>query len=159
MEHQRGATLIEVLITLLILKIGLLGALAGQLFALKVVTDASQRTTAVALSHEIAQQLATFNRPASSSDFTVQTITSNLNCSNAAPCIYAEARQYLLMRWQQKWLSPNSSYGVLFAPTFCIQQQAGQLKLKASWRHHAALAQTTAVDCEVADGRSVLHLQ
>ena len=61
MEQQRGASLVEVLVTLLILKVGLLGALAGQLLALKMVTDASQRTTAVALSQDIMQQLAAFS--------------------------------------------------------------------------------------------------
>lgn len=159
MEHQRGATLIEVLITLLILKVGLLGVLAGQLLALKVVTDASQRTTAVALSHEIAQQLAAFNRNAASSDFSANNTLHSAGCNASAPCVYSDARQYLLSRWQQKWQSGSSGYGVLFSPEFCVQQQSGRIELKASWRHSAALANNSAAVCEAAAGRSALHLR
>lgn len=159
MEHQRGATLIEVLITLLILKVGLLGVLAGQLLAFKVVTDASQRTTAVALSYEISQQLAAFNRHAISSDFTANSTLQSVGCSAAAPCEYGDARQFLLSRWQQKWQSASTGYGLLFSPEFCVQQQSGRLELKASWRHSAALANSHAVACEAADGRSALHLR
>lgn len=53
MTRQRGATLIEVLITLIILKVGLLGVLATQLQALRLASEATQRTTVVALSRDI----------------------------------------------------------------------------------------------------------
>lgn len=158
MEHQRGATLIEVLITLLILKIGLLGVLAGQLLALKVVVDASQRTTAVALSQEIAQQLAAFTGNASS-NFNANHASTIPLCTHAAPCTYQDSRQYFVARWQQKWQSEHSGYGLLFSPEFCIQQQSGQLELRASWRQHAAIGNNHAQECEATEGRSALQLR
>lgn len=158
MAQQRGATLIEVLITLLILKVGLLGALAGQLLALKVVTDASQRTTAVALSHEITEQLAAFSNLATS-NFSANDPVNMPFCNAAAPCTYQDSRQYLVARWQQKWQSAQSGYGLLFAPEFCLQQQAGQIELAASWRQHAAMAISQGQACTASPGRSALQLR
>lgn len=158
MAQQRGATLIEVLITLLVLKIGLLGALAGQLLALKVVTDASQRTTAVALSHEITEQLAAFSNLAASS-FSANDPVNTPFCSAAAPCSYQDSRQYLVARWQQKWQSDQYGYGLLFAPEFCLQQQAGQIELMVSWQQHAAITSSQGRACAATAGRSALQLR
>ncbi|GHG74003.1 hypothetical protein GCM10010919_27330 [Alishewanella longhuensis] len=158
MEHQRGATLIEVLITLLILKVGLLGVLAGQLLALKVVTDASQRTTVVALSHEITEKLAAFSTLAGST-FSSNHSLNMPSCNDAAPCSYQDSRQYLVARWQQKWQSEQSGYGLLFSPEFCLQQQGGQIELTASWRQHAAMAVSQGQACAATAGRSALQLR
>jgi len=158
MEHQRGATLIEVLITLLILKLGLLAVLASQLMALKVVTDASQRTTAIALSQEITQQLTAFNSKAASSDFSSNNTFPVFSCSAAAPCNYAEVRRDLLSRWQQKWQASEMGYGLLYAAEFCVQQQSGRIELQASWRQSAAQVAASAKVCAVTDGRSGFQL-
>ncbi len=158
MEQQRGASLVEVLVTLLILKVGLLGALAGQLLALKMVTDASQRTTAVALSQEIMQQLAAFNA-VSGSEFVFPFSEQPPTCSNAVSCSVNDARQAILVHWQRKWQEPQSGYGLLFAPEFCLQQHAGKVSLSASWRQHAARSLHTAPRCEANEGRSALQLK
>ncbi|MCB5227093.1 type IV pilus modification protein PilV [Alishewanella sp. 16-MA] len=157
MKQQRGATLIEVLITLLIIKIGLLGVLAGQLLALKWVTDATQRTTAIALSQEIVQQLHSFNSPHKASDFQLAEQPAS-ECSAHLPCQYTEARQYLLSRWQAKWQGSAHSYGLLLDPQFCLQQHNGQLQLAVSWQQNAAFAQGIAPTCKVGNGRSGLSL-
>ena len=157
MKQQRGATLIEVLITLLIVKIGLLGVLAGQLLALKWVTDATQRTTAIALSQEIVQQLHGFNSPNKASDFQLAEQPAP-ECSANLPCQYTDARQYLLSRWQAKWQGAANNYGLLLDPMFCLQQHNGQLQLAVSWQQNAALDQGGAHSCRVGSGRSALTL-
>lgn len=158
MEQQRGASLVEVLVTLLILKVGLLGALAGQLLALKMVTDASQRTTAVALSQDIMQQLAAFSA-ASAHDFVFPVSEQPPLCSNVASCGVNAARQAVLLDWQRKWQEPQAGYGLLFAPEFCIQQHAGAVSLTASWRQHAARSSHTGPRCAANEGRSALQLR
>lgn len=157
MVQQRGATLIEVLITLLILKVGFLGALAGQLLALKIVTDASQRTTALALSQDILPQLAAFNGINPASDFTSKA-HHNIRCEASAPCTYPDARQHILASWQQKWQT-NTSYGFLLVPEFCVTQQAGRISLKASWLHSAATQTVVASPCAAGVGRSALYIE
>ncbi|GAB57867.1 type IV pilus modification PilV family protein [Rheinheimera nanhaiensis] len=58
MQLQSGFSLIEVLVSLLILKVGLLGVLAGQTLAVQQVQDALQRTQAVAFSTMALNELA-----------------------------------------------------------------------------------------------------
>ena len=57
MRLQHGFSLVEVLVTLLIFKIGLLGALVSQSLAIRQVQDATQRTVAVALSNALLNDL------------------------------------------------------------------------------------------------------
>lgn len=54
---QRGATLVEVLVTLLILCIGLLGVAALQIQALRANHGATLRSQATVLSHDIADRM------------------------------------------------------------------------------------------------------
>ena len=57
MRLQHGFTLTEVLVTLLVLNIGLLGVLATQTLALKQVRDAIHRTRALALGNALLQEM------------------------------------------------------------------------------------------------------
>lgn len=149
--EQRGATLIEVLITLLILKVGLLGVLAGQLQALKLVTDATQRTTAIALSHEVLQQLSAFNPPS------VIVNSPEVNPCLAASCNH-DLQQHVLARWQAQWQNVEIGYGILFAPEFCLEQQQGQLTLQATWQQHAGKTTADRASCQLSAGRSGIQL-
>lgn len=147
--EQRGATLIEVLITLLILKVGLLGALAGQLQAIKLVTDATQRTTALALSHEILQQLSAVNPPRVTTNASDLCLTSS--CNNTL-------QQQIVTRWQAQWQGAEASYGMLVAAQFCLEQQQSQLTLQATWQQHAGKATGDAASCQLTAGRSGIQL-
>lgn len=56
-SSQRGVTLIEVLVTVVILSVGLLGVAAMQAFSLQSGQAAFQRTQATTIAYEISDQL------------------------------------------------------------------------------------------------------
>ncbi|WP_298453540.1 type IV pilus modification protein PilV [uncultured Marinobacter sp.] len=74
---QRGFTLIEVLIAVLILGIGLLGAAALQLLSLQNISNAELRTQATLF----AQELSELARTASNPSTFVQASGSTASCS------------------------------------------------------------------------------
>ena len=163
MQLQRGFSLLEVLITLLIVKLGLLGVLAGQTLALQYVIDATQRTTAVALSASLVQELGAV--AAGSSSFTLDlnpdTSVTAPGCNAEVICSGAELRDYQLANWQQLWQSSAAGerIGAMFAPQFCLQFSGGSLQLQASWQQRAnADVGLTAGACEAGPGRSALAL-
>ncbi|MDX1677922.1 prepilin-type N-terminal cleavage/methylation domain-containing protein [Arsukibacterium sp.] len=162
MQLQRGFSLVEVLITLLILKIGLLGVLAGQTLALKYVIDATQRTTAVALSAALVQELAASlnNQPAFSVELSAVSQIELPACSATVLCSSTELRDYQLGRWQQLWQQNlnNNTTLALFAPKFCLQFADNQLQLQASWQQRANAGSATSISCEAGAGRSGLAL-
>tara|TARA_R110002126_G_scaffold16527_29_gene66101 strand:+ start:857 stop:1363 length:507 start_codon:yes stop_codon:yes gene_type:complete len=163
MQLQRGFSLLEVLITLLIVKLGLLGVLAGQTLALQYVIDATQRTTAVALSASLVQELGAV--AAGSSSFTLdlnpETPVTAPGCNAEVICSGSELRDYQLANWQQLWqsITADQRMGALFAPQFCLQFAEGSLQLQASWQQRAnADVSVTTGACEAGPGRSALAL-
>ncbi|WP_161796336.1 prepilin-type N-terminal cleavage/methylation domain-containing protein [Arsukibacterium ikkense] len=163
MQLQHGFSLLEVLITLLILKLGLLGVLAGQTLALQYVIDATQRTTAVALSAVLVQELAASisGQPGFSLELTTPDPIELPSCNAAAWCTGTELRDYQLARWQQLWPSALQAglAAPLFAPQFCLQFTDNNLHIQASWQqraHSSNIAQVAG--CEAGLGRSALTL-
>lgn len=57
LQRQRGVSLIEVLVTVVILSVGLLGVAAMQAFSLQSGQAAFQRTQATTIAYEISDQL------------------------------------------------------------------------------------------------------
>ena len=162
MQLQHGFSLLEVLITLLILKLGLLGVLAGQTLALQYVIDATQRTTAVALSAALLQELSATisDHPAFSLELTSASPAVLPTCSADILCTDAELRDYQLGRWQQLW-QPSLETGAtapLFAPQFCLQFADNSLQLQVSWQQRAHADNAALVNCEAGPGRSALAL-
>lgn len=162
MQLQRGFSLLEVLITLLILKLGLLGVLAGRTLALQYVIDATQRTTAVALSAALVQELAASlnNHPAFTLEFTSASPLEMPACSATVLCNASELRDYQLGRWQQLWQQGPTTGATppLFAPQFCLQFADNSLQLQASWQQRANADSAAVLSCEPAAGRSGLAL-
>lgn len=157
MTRQRGATLIEVLITLLILKVGLLGVLATQLQALRLASEATQRTTVVALSRDILQQLRFYQQSAATHNYQVSGALNAVNCSAAAPCQHYNSKQFLIRHWQQQWLA-DQGYGLLLQPAFCLHQQQGKLQLEASWQARVQPLSVAHSSCQAGAGRGLFHL-
>ncbi|WP_372625637.1 hypothetical protein [Arsukibacterium sp.] len=160
MRLQRGVSLLEVLITLLILKLGLLGVLAGQTLALQYVIDATQRTTAVALSASLVQELGAVltDHPAFSLELNPDSSAELPDCSAEVSCNNTQLRDYQLARWQQLWQSEAERAAPLFSPQFCLQFAGGNVQLQASWQQRANADKAASVSCEAAPGRSGLAL-
>ncbi len=163
MRLQHGFTLLEVLITFLVLKLGLLGVLAGQTLALQYVIDATQRTTAVALSAALLQELAAANsdQPGFSLELNTLDPVALPTCNAAAWCTDTALRDYQLARWQQLW-QQTAQAGLaapLFEPQFCLQFADNSLLLQASWQQRAhAISSEPITGCEAGPGRSALTL-
>ncbi|MCK4742597.1 MAG: type IV pilus modification protein PilV [Sulfuriflexus sp.] len=83
-QKQKGFTLIEVLISLLILGIGLLGLSALQLTALRHNTSAYNRSVATALAYDIADRMRANKNATEANSYIVAVGTGP---SNATTCI------------------------------------------------------------------------
>ena len=70
-QHQRGTTLIEVLVAILVTAIGVMGAAAAQLNAVKFNQTAKFRSTAVFLANDIADRLRANRTAALNGDYDI----------------------------------------------------------------------------------------
>lgn len=77
MRYSKGSSLIEVLITLLIFTVGLLGFAGLQVNALQSTGDSSQRSQAVWVTQELAERVRA-NSAATNNDYT----SAATNCTN-----------------------------------------------------------------------------
>ncbi|WP_333608154.1 hypothetical protein [Arsukibacterium sp.] len=162
MRLQQGASLIEVLVTLLLVKLGLLGILAGQLLATQHIINATQRTAAVALTSSLLQDLASVNKAAPLSAVTISASSplTEVTCSALSPCDAEQARQYLLYNWQQRWQnhSITDAQTPLFEPYFCLTASASGMTLKASWQLTGRYPEPAAASCDTGIGRAGFQL-
>lgn len=85
MHYSNGSSLIEVLITLIIFAVGLLGFAGLQVNALQSTGDSSQRSQAVWITQELAERVRA-NSAASNNDYTSVVV----NCSNLPARICAD---------------------------------------------------------------------
>lgn len=85
MKTQKGVTLIEVLVTLLVTTVGLLGLAALQLNAMQATVDSSQRSQAVWLMQDLIERMRASPR-ATNSDY-----QAAVNCA-ALPKMCADQR-------------------------------------------------------------------
>ena len=154
MRLQHGFSLVEVLVTLLILKVGLLGVLAAQTFSLRQLQDAIQRTQAIALSHGLLSEIR------ANPDLTAllgSHITRQFElpfdptCNFEQACTAQQVAATQLNRWAH---SLQTSAGAsLFNPAFCLQQQGGSVLLAVSWQQRSATS-TAVSGCDATNGRS-----
>lgn len=101
---QRGFTLIEVLITLLILSIGLLGLAGLQMTALKLNDSAERRSQATILAYDILDRMRANRSAAESGSYNITTATSPAaaSCVGAsANCSATDMKNYDLYEWRQ----------------------------------------------------------
>lgn len=98
---QKGFTLIEVLVALVVMSIGLLGLAALQLQGMKYNSDAYFRTQATTLAYDMIDRMRA-NATAARSGLYAATAapTSATNCETSA-CSAAQVAQYDLHRWYQ----------------------------------------------------------
>jgi type IV pilus assembly protein PilV len=159
MRLQHGFSLVEVLVTLLILKIGLLGVLAAQTLSLRQLHDAVQRTQAVAVTNSIFSELQANRQLAASIGAQLNlhaelpadpVCTAPLSC-NAAQM--ATAQLYNMLAYLQP-----SAGSRLHDPALCLQQHASGLSVSISWQQRAALPER-AQPCQASAGRSAFAVQ
>ncbi len=140
---NRGFSLIEVLITMVVIAIGLLTAAGLQLISKKTNYDALQRTQAAQLGQDIAERLRANARNGDAyltADATAL-VEPGTDCSAAeAACTAAEIAAYDLWLWGQALLGTaekdpdDNSAGGLVDPTACITGSDGRYRITIAWR-------------------------
>ena len=99
---QAGFTLVEALVTFLILAIGLLGLAGLQAKGLQFDQSAYQRTQAVLLAADISDRMRANLATARASSYTVafgDAVSSTANC-NTSTCTVATMAKYDLTQWK-----------------------------------------------------------
>lgn len=115
-RRSRGSTLLDVLVTLVILSIALLGAVAMQLKALQLGQSSQWRDQAVTLAADLAERIEANKAAAVDGAYAVvQTSTvPSAPPSCTAACSPAEVAALDLYQWQTRIASvlPNSAWSV-----------------------------------------------
>lgn len=103
-KTNKGFTLIEALITLLILSIGLLGLAGLQNKGLQFNQVAYQRSQAAMIAYDIVDRMRANTLEAQANGYDVAhgtTLTAGLDCSTA-PCTQVNMAAYDLFKWKEQ---------------------------------------------------------
>lgn len=156
MQYKNGFSLVEVLITLLILKVGLLGVLASQTLALKQLQNAIQRTQAVLLASSVVTDLQA--NPSLATMLTAplnneSTPPAAAICDEEQVCSDEQLAGNQIAAWLLRIRSTDSSY--LNAPAICVSQSEAGAEVTISWLQRESDPNVTH-GCEPVSGRSWL---
>lgn len=111
-NHERGFSLVEVLIALLVLSFGVLAALGLQVVATTNVQNANQRTIAVHLAHDLLERVRSNPSPAANQVYLSKTLdkeiggssfgtVSPVSCTQGSPCDADDLALNDLWQWEQ----------------------------------------------------------
>lgn len=103
-RNQRGFTLLEVLVTLLILSIGLLGLAGLQLAGLKMNDSAERRSQATILAYDILDRMRANRTVAETGAYNITTATAPAAAScagSSASCSPTTMKNYDLYEWRE----------------------------------------------------------
>jgi type IV pilus modification protein PilV len=155
MPNASGFSLIEVLISLLLLCLTGLGALSASLFARQQVIMATQQTIALSLTSELAGRMASHNSSAEFYEGThpLWTTEQPADCTENQRCDAEQLSQFHLYSTLSASGHPETLQ-LLQQPTLCIRQQATQTLVQLSWRSQAKVQiQRPASVCELSPDR------
>ena len=100
-RFQRGFTLIEVLVTVVIFAIGLLGLAGLQGFGLRTVSDSLFASIATELSYDMADRVRSNPQGAEDKDYNSPSASANANCSNTTGCTPAQMAGNDMYEWKE----------------------------------------------------------
>jgi type IV pilus assembly protein PilV len=130
-----GVSLIELLVSLVILSLGVLAVVALQLVAKRNNADAGQRTIAAQLAYDLIERMRGNSSPATLNAYRVAAVgrqslaTPNPNCG-AAACTPAQLAAWDLWQWERALdgvaeQAGGTATGGLVMPTACVDGPAG----------------------------------
>ena len=140
---QRGVSLIEVLVGLVIIAIGLLGLMGMQARALSMQKDSFDRNAAAELISQLgermrANHLGFMDNRYASSLLPTGTIGTATNCVAATPCTPATLAQSDLVNWQRNLRARLPDAGAVVAPTgptgATVGAGATSMRVTVIWR-------------------------
>lgn len=100
-RDQRGASLIEVLVTVLIVTVGLLGLMGLQSNSLRMNLNAQQRSSATILTADMLNRIRTNDTQAFAGGAYETDYADSHNDPNCATCSTAQVAQYDLFVWKR----------------------------------------------------------
>ncbi len=163
MVKSSGFSLLEVLISMVVLSIGLLGIAGLQATSKRTSYEALQRTTAVMLTRDIIERMRTNPDQIAAYNGTVDTTTITHNDCSAATCTPVQLAAYDLFEWQQAILGASeiaadtvTNTGGLVSPVGCITVAAActscSVTVAIAWRGMTKLSDPSIDTCGNASG-------
>jgi prepilin-type N-terminal cleavage/methylation domain-containing protein len=155
MPTHSGFTLTEVLISLLLLCLTGMGALAVSLVARQQVITATQHTLALSLTAELASRMNSHNYQIADYEGThpLWTAEQVADCTESEPCDSQQLSKFHLYSTLTASGQPQTLQ-LLQQPALCIGQQAGQSLLQLSWKAQAKVHFLRPVSvCDVSEHR------
>jgi len=153
--HQRGFTLVEVLVTVFVVATGLLAAAALQAVSKKAAVDAMQRTTATVLAQEMVERIR--SNPLQLNNYLGRTVKAGDASTNPPSCGTVDGSactpdQIVALDYAQWWRSLDGasetiggeSAGGLRSPRGCVRSAGGGnwVEVIIEWRGLTAIDQT-----------------
>jgi type IV pilus assembly protein PilV len=170
LEKQGGVSLIEVLVTLVIISIGLLGTASLQVLSKRANFESVQRTAAAHLANDYLQRMRG-NRSALA-DYLVATsglgskslgTTPTKDCTaSGVTCTNSELASYDQWQWERQLdggmeLIGTTDAGGLMEPTACVVGPAGGIdgvyEVAIAWRGGSEHVNPTIHDCGQGTGK------
>lgn len=162
----RGAGLLEVLVTVVVLSVGILGIAGLQFQSKQLQHEAIQRTYAAMLSHDILERLRANAGELPAAAVVVGGGTRGSeptpNCIGSAVCTGFQLYQHDLWEWEQMMdgaaeVANGQSLGGLVAPTGCITGPAGggtgSYTVAIAWRGQTPVEDPSASACGRGSGK------
>lgn len=156
LSAQRGVTLLEVLISIVILSVGILGLSALQLTAKRAGFESVQRSMATALVRDISERIRM--NPGEASSYVVDDLgggsiaTEPSPDCKAADCTPAQLAAHDLWEWEEALdgaaeKSGTANAGGLVSPRACITHASGVVTVAITWLGFEDLGSPTQSDC------------
>jgi type IV pilus assembly protein PilV len=160
---QRGFSLIEVLVSTLVVSVSVLGMASVQVTAKRVGHEAVQRTSATSLTMDLIERMRS-NPQALSSYVTTGigggsiTVEPTPDCSDDGTngCTFAELAAHDLWEWEQAidGISETRlvggdpvSVGGLLNPTACVAANGGEVAVSLAWEGYQSISNPTSDTC------------
>lgn len=166
-KHQRGFSLLEMLVALVVFSIGLLAVAGLQSVSKRANYESVQRTTAAQIATGLLEDMRT-NGNAIDTYRTAGELGNGArgnepvpNCRGGVSCSSVQKAAYDLWFWEQvidgnMELSGGNATGGLMLPTLCIAGPAvggpGIYQITIAWRGSASLVNSVNDPCGAASG-------
>jgi type IV pilus assembly protein PilV len=168
-RRQRGFNLIEVMVSVLVMSLGIVGMAGTQITAKRVGHEAVQRTTASNLALDILERIRANPQVLSnyaSSGLGGSTISTepSPNCSDSGSekCTAAQLAAHDLWEWEQAIDGASAVrdvggsdvfVGGLIQPTACITVGGGTVTVAVAWKGYQILSNPTSHACGSGAGK------
>jgi type IV pilus assembly protein PilV len=143
MASQSGSSLLEVLISVVVLSLGSLGVAGLQVTSKHATNDAHQRLLATYLANDIIERMR--NNPSALATYAGEAVGGNTiasepspDCSTSSQCNAAQLAQHDRWAWEQAIdgvtiQSGSNKAGGVLKPKGCISNNNGNVQVTVSW--------------------------